>query len=109
MSEGKHLRYSEYYAPEGTNVNFVENNGQSIRIRTYERGVEAETLSCGTGATASALASAAGHKDNREKNQIIETRGGKLSISFSKNDDNFTNIRLEGPVKKVFSGTISVD
>jgi diaminopimelate epimerase len=108
LAEGKRLRNSDHYAPEGTNVDFVENNENFLIIRTYERGVEAETLSCGTGATAAALASAVMVKDNLEKSQIIETRGGKLSISFSKIGNRFTNIQLEGPVKKVYSGSLEI-
>lgn len=106
-SEGASIRYSEIYAPGGTNVNFVEPKGNStIYVRTYERGVEDETLSCGTGITASALAAA---DRNLTSPVIIETKGGKLEVRFERNNDHsFTNIWLIGPAKQVFSGRIDI-
>lgn len=104
--EGKTIRYSDAYKAEGINVNFVERLPNGIRIRTYERGVENETLSCGTGATASALASA-----DREGPQItnVKVEGGSLSISFNKvGKDSFKDIWLIGPATFVFKGSIEI-
>jgi diaminopimelate epimerase len=104
--KGMEIRYSSEYAKDGINVNFVEQKRpDEIIVRTYERGVEDETLSCGTGVTASALAcyhNAVGH--NYVK---VITRGGKLTVRFDRNDDgSYENIWLCGPAVKVFEGTI---
>lgn len=102
------LRHHEDFAPCGTNVNFIEQlSSQSIRMRTFERGVEAETLSCGTGVTAAALVFA---KINNLHNEVkVDTRGGELSVSFEVNNNNeFFNIFLKGPAMSVFSGTIDI-
>jgi diaminopimelate epimerase len=108
QKEGHEIRYSDTFKSEGVNVNFVENTGQySIFVRTYERGVEAETLSCGTGVTAAALVSA---HNERGFNQVeVKTLGGDLSVEFNKNgDENFSNIYLCGPAKFVFKGSIKI-
>ena len=106
LPAGSTIRYSEKYAPAGTNVNFVEQGNNGIKVRTYERGVENETLSCGTGVTACALA--ASLKDYKSP-VAVETRGGRLTVSFDKNDTNtFENIYLAGPAKKVFEGVVEV-
>jgi len=105
--EGRLLRFDQRFAPGGTNVNFVENDKDRIWVRTYERGVENETLSCGTGATASALVLAAlNPRDNQPL--MIHTTGGNLKISFSRKGDDFTNVYLEGPARFVFAGEISL-
>jgi diaminopimelate epimerase len=107
FKEGREIRYSPAYEAEGINVNFVEDTGQySIYVRTYERGVEDETLSCGTGVTAAALMSA--HHD-RGFNQVeVQTNGGHLSVEFNKTGDkSFTDIFLCGPAVFVFKGTIN--
>ena len=106
-SVGSEIRYSENYGLEGSNVNFVsqlsENN---FRVRTYERGVEDETLSCGTGVTAVALAMEAMGKTT-ESNVILHTQGGQLSVKFNKdNNGHYNNIWLIGPAKQVFKGEI---
>jgi diaminopimelate epimerase len=106
-SEGKTIRWSKDYAPAGTNVNFVEILEKVIYVRTFERGVEEETLSCGTGVTASAIASVlAGQIDiNPVK---VMTKGGNLSVSFKIEGKNITDIWLSGPATFVFEGMIKV-
>lgn len=99
------IRHHQDYAPGGTNVNFVEAlRSDAIRMRTFERGVEAETLSCGTGVTAAALV----HGSINEKQQIeINTRGGVLHVRFEKKGaSSFQNIFLIGPAQTVYSGHI---
>jgi diaminopimelate epimerase len=102
VGEGKKIRYSAAY-PQGTNVDFVEIRSNEIHMRTYERGVEDETLSCGTGAVAVALAFRQLHPE-RESVQI-HTPGGILNVSSTRQQTGFTNLFLEGPVVHVFSGT----
>lgn len=106
--KGREIRYSRDYENEGINVNFVETlNENSIYVRTYERGVENETLSCGTGAVAAAIASA--HNNNGFNRVEIETKGGNLSVEFEKiNEQHFSNIWLSGPAEFVFEGTINL-
>ena len=102
VETGRHLRYG---APieGGTNVNFVQKTGDSqLTIRTYERGVEDETYSCGTGVTASALAASF---ENMSSPVQIKTKGGDLSIEYVKSEqDGFSSIFLTGPAKCVFEG-----
>ncbi len=101
--KGKEIRYSSAYK-EGTNVNFVEQSGeQSFFVRTYERGVEDETLSCGTGVTAVALA--AHHTGKTKDNKVIlHTLGGDLSVEFEYDQGVYKNIYLSGPAVKVYEG-----
>ena len=104
--KGKKIRYGSPYFEKGTNVNFVEQiNSNTFKVRTYERGVENETLSCGTGVTAVAIAS---HLSNRSKsNQIIlQTLGGDLQVSFTVENNIYKNIILKGPATFVFKGDI---
>ncbi len=105
---GREIRYSPEYKKEGINVNFVETLGNdTIFVRTYERGVENETLSCGTGVTAAALISA--HNDNGFNRVEVKTPGGHLSVEFDKTvDDEFSNIWLCGPAELVFKGEITI-
>jgi diaminopimelate epimerase len=105
---GRMIRYSKDFEKEGINVNFIESmEGDKIYVRTYERGVEDETLSCGTGVTASALVSA--HNDNGFNRVEVKTPGGNLSVEFDKLDENnFENIFLIGPAELVFKGEIEV-
>jgi diaminopimelate epimerase len=106
-TEGKKLRLSDEFAPAGTNVNFVEVLDYGIFVRTYERGVENETLSCGTGVTASAIASVlAGHFDINIVN--VTTRGGNLSVEFKVSNNKITDIWLCGPATFVFEGEVEV-
>jgi diaminopimelate epimerase len=107
QTEGKRLRWASDFAPDGTNVNFVQLTDNGIFVRTFERGVEAETLSCGTGVTASAIASVlAGHFDTKRIN--VQTPGGKLSVEFKVNKEKITDIWLCGPATFVFEGKIEV-
>ncbi|MBL7941532.1 MAG: diaminopimelate epimerase [Flavobacteriales bacterium] len=109
LSEARHIRYGDTYATEGINVNFVEELAQPchIRMRTYERGVEDETLSCGTGVTAAAISYAHTHPGTSLVH--VTTRGGKLQVRLnSERDGSYTDIWLEGPAKKVFSGNIEL-
>lgn len=96
------------YDDSGCNINFVEQeNTDTFSVRTYERGVEDETLSCGTGATAVAIAMHATHKT--EANRInINVLGGKLIISFVLENDVYKNVFLTGPAELVFAGSIEV-
>ncbi len=103
--EGARLRYGIYGKP-GSNINFVEpsENG-SFAVRTYERGVEDETLSCGTGVTAVALAlHSIGRLRRNEAN--IQTQGGELKVTFNINDGKYTDVHLIGPAKLVYKGEI---
>lgn len=107
-AEGKAIRYGHEYKEEGINVNFVEQEeNDEIYVRTYERGVENETLSCGTGVVASALVFA--HNEAGFNRVNVETPGGRLAVEFDKTgDDKFENIWLCGPAEFVFAGTINV-
>lgn len=106
-TEGKKIRWSDEFAPDGTNVNFVEVFKNRIFVRTFERGVENETLSCGTGVTASAIASVlSGHFDTNSIN--VRTQGGNLSVEFKILNDKITDIWLCGPATFVYEGKIEV-
>lgn len=107
FDEGKKIRYSADFLPGGTNVNFVELLADNtIFVRTYERGVENETLSCGTGVTAAALAAS---QKNYTSPIAIKTLGGELSVEFKIGQAGaFTDIYLAGPAKKVFEGTLEL-
>ncbi len=105
--EGKHLRWDKRFQPEGTNVNFVEIKEDLLIVRSFERGVENVTLSCGTGVTASALAASL-LKNEDKKHFDIRTLGGDLKVRFGKLNNTFTNIWLEGPAVMVFEGQIEI-
>jgi len=108
VEQGRKIRHGAPYFETGTNVNFVEKiNENTFNVRTYERGVEDETLSCGTGVTAVALASFHLNKTS-EKEIHIETLGGKLKIEFEKENNTYKNIILTGPATFVFKGTIEL-
>lgn len=108
FTAGRSIRNSERYQPKGINVNFVQRLADGIHVRTYERGVEDETYSCGTGVTAAAIASAneeSGHFSTR-----IKTPGGNLHVSFDKTDaGHMVNVILSGPAMHVYSGDIAVN
>jgi diaminopimelate epimerase len=105
---GAAIRYGNLYGKEGSNINFVKKiNENTFSLRTYERGVEDETLACGTGATAVAIAmNAIGQTDLNVINLNVE--GGKLTVSFEKGNGKYTNVFLKGPAEFVFKGTIAI-
>lgn len=108
VTEGAKLRYSDLYGQAGSNINFVKTiSDAEFSIRTYERGVEDETLSCGTGATAVAIAM---HATGKTKAEIIaiNVEGGKLQVQFSEENGIYTNVHLIGPAKLVFAGEIEM-
>ena len=110
VEEGRNIRNNNRFKKEGVNVNFVEKSGKGIFVRTYERGVENETLSCGTGVTASALASALQGISTTEKHCIVNTRGGELAVRFNKKkNSSFTDIWLDGPATFVYKGEIKIN
>ncbi|AXT63476.1 diaminopimelate epimerase [Aquimarina sp. AD10] len=106
VSEGQRIRNGAPYFESGSNVNFVEKkNGKLFSVRTYERGVENETLSCGTGVTAVALSMyQTNQTDSKEID--IETPGGALKVTFQKKEKGYQNIFLIGPAEQVFKGEI---
>lgn len=108
VTKGRAIRYSDAFSKEGINVNFVEPSGEGIiYARTYERGVEDETLSCGTGVTAAALVFAPLEKGFHHMD--VFTPGGKLSVEFNRTGEyHFNNIWLCGPAEFVFEGEIRV-
>lgn len=107
-THGARIRYSDLYGKAGSNVNFViQISDDHFRVRTYERGVEDETLSCGTGATAVAIAmNAVGKTDSKVIH--LDVQGGKLKVSFTKKDNGYTDVFLEGPAKLVFEGILEI-
>lgn len=116
-NEGARIRYGELYGKPGSNVNFAkaENDG-SFSLRTYERGVEDETLSCGTGATAVAIAmhsvgkTKSGTNAAGQAKQTIQlnVEGGKLEVSFKESNGKYTDVFLKGPATFVFEGTLKL-
>ena len=107
-NRGAAIRYHKMFSPKGANVNFIEKRGpKNIAIRTYERGVEDETLACGTGVVASALIFAA--TENVSGPIGVLVRGGnELQVGFEKSDNLFRNVTLTGPAEFVFEGAIEV-
>ena len=105
---GRAIRMHRELQPAGANVNFVVVRGEhEIEVRTYERGVEDETLACGTGVVASALLFAATEND-RGPITVITRGGDELQVSFEKSGDEFRNVTLTGPADFVFEGTIEM-
>jgi diaminopimelate epimerase len=107
FNSGKTFRNDRRFAPGGTNVDFVEIADNGLFVRTYERGVENETMSCGTGVTASALVAAFTGNISRSPCDIL-TPGGSLKVSFNQAGQKFTDIWLEGPAQFVFEGEINI-
>jgi len=105
---GEALRRHEKFSPAGANVNFIEKRGpKKISIRTYERGVEDETLACGTGVVASALIFGAAEKVDGPISVIVRS-GSELAVDFKRAGDKFTNVTLTGPAEFAFEGTIEI-
>lgn len=107
-TEGYKIRYSDKYKEVGSNINFVsliKNN--EINASTYERGVEDETYSCGTGCVAAAIATSV-RIDSESNRYLIHTKGGILEVNFEKDGDTYSNIMLKGPTKEAFTGTYIV-
>jgi diaminopimelate epimerase len=106
--DGAAVRYHNMFSPSGANVNFIEKRGSNkIAIRTYERGVEDETLACGTGIVASALIFAAS-QDCEGPVSVLARGGDELQVSFERTKNQFTNVTLTGPAEFVFEGTIEI-
>lgn len=107
--KGHDIRYSKDFEEEGINVNFVEQiEDDKIIVRTYERGVEDETYSCGTGVVAAALVCY--HNENGFNDVEVKTLGGRLGVEFDRLDeDRYINIWLSGPAEKVYTGTIDIN
>ncbi|HSB94102.1 MAG TPA: diaminopimelate epimerase [Flavitalea sp.] len=107
VKRGQEIRNSEDFEKDGINVNFVQQEDDDLLyVRTYERGVEDETLSCGTGVTAAAIALY--HNENGYNNVRVKTRGGILSVEYDKIDDRYENVWLTGPADQVFTGTVKL-
>jgi len=108
VKEGKAIRYNKTYKSEGINVNIAEWHGDSLQVRTYERGVEDETFSCGTGVVAAAISHVqqAQHKPDVVN---IKTRGGSLKVTLEQSADGYQNIWLIGPATYVYEGIYKVD
>jgi diaminopimelate epimerase len=106
VEKGKKIRYS--YSEPGSNVNFVEQiNTNTFRVRTYEKGVENETLACGTGVTAVAIAM---HKINKTTSNLVylPVEGGRLEVSFNEDHGVYKNVYLKGPATFVFNGSFEL-
>ena len=109
FKKGSEIRHSKDFEDGGINVNFVEqlSEADKIIVRTYERGVEDETFSCGTGVTAAALVCY--HNENGFNDVEVKTLGGHLTVEFDRIDENkYENIWLCGPAEKVYEGTIQI-
>ncbi len=106
FENGRNIRYSERFKNGGTNANFIEKIGDNeIFVRTYERGVEDETYSCGTGVTAAAIVAS---RNGLESPVKVKTLGGNLSVNFDFNGEKYLNVYLNGPAELVFKGEIDI-
>lgn len=109
VEQARRVRFNERFSGSGINVNFLESHGDDLNIRTYERGVEDETLSCGTGVTASAIMhhiKSGAYSGDGEV--AVHSRGGNLKVRFHFDGKKFTNIELIGPAEKTFTGNIDI-
>ena len=108
LETGAEVRRHPHFGPRGTNVNFVEVTGPNeIRVRTFERGVEGETLACGTGVTASALISACVHGFTSPV-RVLVLGGDVLEVSFGGSGGRFDSVKLTGPADFVFTGRVEI-
>ena len=109
FNDGRSIRNSKPFIDKGINVNFVCIENNALHIRTYERGVEEETLSCGTGITASVIATHFSGRVNADLNSVdVKAMGGDLKVCFKKDLEKYVDVRLEGPAVKVFEGYIDL-
>ena len=109
VENGQAIRYSKRFRKEGINVNFVEKEKNNILVATYERGVEDETLSCGTGVTAAAISYILQNPNRKKKQSVsIRSKGGDLKVLFEKNKKGAENIWLCGKAEQVFQGSITI-
>lgn len=106
-SVGEEIRNSPAYSPEGANVNFVEEHEAGLKVRTYERGVEDETLACGTGAVAVALTQSWREGEEGDGMKEIIMPGGELRVRYSRFPKGFRKVRLQGPAEFVYFGEIN--
>lgn len=106
-AEGSRIRFGERFKPDGVNVNFAKIGEGGVIVRTYERGVEDETLSCGTGVTAVTIATMLETGSNIEEWNIT-TKGGQLKVSAMKLNERFTDVILSGPATLVYEGEIDL-
>ena len=108
-SLGREIRYHKQFAPAGANVNFAQLKGDNaIRVRTYERGVEGETLACGTGVTAAALTAACLYDFSSPVSVQVQS-GDWLEVCFDRQDDHLGHVRLKGPADFIFEGEIDLE
>ena len=107
FSEGLEISNDKRFAPERTNVNFIDFFDSQTRIATFERGVENETLACGTGTVAAAITIHFAKKSNKNTIDIL-AKGGKLAVSFDLSEKTYTNIKLKGPAAFVFKGDVEI-
>ena len=108
VQTGKEIRYNPAFAPGGTNVNFIKFVHGKIHIRTYEKGVENETLACGTGAVAAAIIGF--RKFEIQPPIFLLTKGGdELIVNFITDGSKFSNVSLTGPAKKIYNGEIGIN
>lgn len=104
LAEGQKIRFSSEYLTNGININWLRVSEDKLRVRTYERGVEAETLSCGTGVTACAVIAT---MQTGKTDWVVETNGGTLMVTMARDAGTMRNIRLRGPAVRVFAGNLS--
>jgi len=107
--EAQKIRYNDRFRKEGTNVNFVQPLENILIVRSYERGVEDETYSCGTGVVGSVLASVAKEIVPASGKQTVHTKGGVLRVYYERDGNGFKNVWLEGEATFVFKGEIEID
>ena len=108
VKEARSIRYSDLYREKGTNVNFIQVvSDDALKIRTYERGVEDETLACGTGVTAAALTYDFISSSNSKRIKI-QAEGGDLEVSYRRTSEGWEDIWLYGPAEPVYEGSLEI-